>query len=174
MPLFSARSNTAFSQIFYLKKTSSMEMDMWRLEPFFPPGVYVPPFFLSSQLLAIALLGLYASWRIPAIKPMAPHLKIRLSWLKEIRHLSRYSRKDHHVFRSIICISWFWFIGTILLSELPPFARDVIIVEESVFIFLLLLFTIGIGVGSLVCNVIFKGNITTKATPLLALAMAPL
>ncbi|HCC23987.1 MAG TPA: acyl-[ACP]--phospholipid O-acyltransferase [Holosporales bacterium] len=134
----------------------------------------VPALFLSTQLLAIALLGLYASWRIPAIKPMAPHLKIRLSWLKEIRHLSRYSRKDHHVFRSIICISWFWFIGTILLSELPPFARDVIIVEESVFIFLLLLFTIGIGVGSLVCNVIFKGNITTKATPLLALAMAPL
>ncbi|MBX9785956.1 MAG: acyl-[ACP]--phospholipid O-acyltransferase [Alphaproteobacteria bacterium] len=134
----------------------------------------IPPLFLSTQLLIIALLGLFSSWRIPLLSPLAPHLKIQLSWFKEVKRLSYFTRKDHHIYWSIICISWFWLVGTILLSELPPFAKAVIQVDESVFILLLLLFTVGIGMGSLLCNSIFKGKITTKAVPLLSLGMIPL
>ncbi|MBL8677487.1 MAG: 1-acyl-sn-glycerol-3-phosphate acyltransferase, partial [Alphaproteobacteria bacterium] len=57
------------------------------------------------------------------------------------------------------------------MSELPPFAKAIIQVDESVFILLLLLFTVGIGMGSLLCNSFFKGKITTKAVPLLSLGM---
>jgi len=134
----------------------------------------IAPLLLSTQLLTVALLGLFCSWRIPSLPPLAPHLKLQFSWLKEVKKLSHFASKEHHVYRSIICISWFWLIGTILLSELPPFTKAIIQVDESVFIFLLLLFTVGIGMGSLLCNGIFKGKITTKAVPLLSLVMVPL
>lgn len=134
----------------------------------------ISPILLSLQLLFVALLGLGFSWKIPALPRLSPHLKIRLSWMDEIKHLMRYVRKDERVYRSILSISWFWLIGTILLSQLPPFAKDVIHVEESVFILLLMLFTIGIGGGSLFCNWLFKSEITTKYVPLFALLMIPL
>jgi acyl-[acyl-carrier-protein]-phospholipid O-acyltransferase / long-chain-fatty-acid--[acyl-carrier-protein] ligase len=133
----------------------------------------ISPTVLSFQLLFVALLGLGFSWLIPPIPRRSPHLKIRTSWSVEIKQLFRYARKDERVYRAIIGISWFWLVGTILLSQLPPFAKDVIRVKESVFIFLLLLFTVGIGMGSILCNRLFKAEITTKHVPLLGLLMIP-
>ena len=134
----------------------------------------ISPVFLSFQLISIAILGLIFGWLIPAIPGRAPHLKIRTSWVAEVKRLFRYARKEERVYKAIIGISWFWFVGSILLAELPPFAKDVIKVEESVFIFLLLLFTLGIGMGSIFCNWLFKTEITTKHVPLFALLMVPL
>ncbi|MBS0272702.1 MAG: acyl-[ACP]--phospholipid O-acyltransferase [Proteobacteria bacterium] len=134
----------------------------------------ISPAFLTLQLFIVAIAGLFFSWLIPPVPGRAPHLKIRRSWWGEVRRLFRYARKDVRVYRAIISISWFWLVGTILLAQLPPFAKDVIKVEESVFIFLLLLFTVGIGLGSLLCNWLFKSEITTKHVPLFAFLMIPL
>jgi len=134
----------------------------------------VSAYALSFQLLFVAILGVAFSWQIPPIPPMAPHLKIHYSWKVEVKKLLRYTRKDERVYRAVISISWFWLVGTILVSQLPPFAQGVINVEESVFIFLLLLFTVGVGFGSILCNWLFKAEITTKYTPLLAGLMVPL
>lgn len=133
----------------------------------------VPPLYLSFQMLAVALLGLWFSWQIPSLPAKSPRLKIRLSWFEEMKILSKYVRQDKRVFRSIISISWFWLIGTILLSQLPPFVKDVFKGEELIFIFLLILFTIGIGAGSMICNTLLKGEITTRTIPLLSFLMTP-
>src|SRR3984957_10990215 len=128
---------------------------------------------LSFQLFFAALLGLIFSLQIPPIPQKAPHLKLNYSWLAEVKRLLHYAQKDERVFKSIISISWFWLVGTILVSQLPPFAAVVLNVEESVFIFLLILLTLGIGIGSVLCNWLFEGEITTKYVPLLALFMVP-
>ncbi|MBI2707856.1 MAG: acyl-[ACP]--phospholipid O-acyltransferase [Proteobacteria bacterium] len=128
---------------------------------------------LSSQLFIVALCGFLMSWQIPAMSQRSSRLKIRLSWSGEIKHLYRFTRKDPRIFKAIIAIAWFWLVGAVLLAQLPPFAKEILRVEESVFIFLLLLFTLGIGAGSILCAWVFKGEITTKHTPLLALLMVP-
>jgi len=128
---------------------------------------------LSSQLFIVALFGLLMSWYLPPASPRAPHLKIRLSWSGEIKHLYRFTRKEARIFKAIIAIAWFWLVGAVLLAQLPPFAKGVLGLQESVFIFLLLLFTIGVGAGSILCAWLFKGEITTKHTPLLAFLMIP-
>lgn len=134
----------------------------------------VSPFFLTIQLLAVAIGGFVTSWFIPRIPSSTSPLKRRRTWRGELRRLYRYAYKEERVYRAIIAISWFWLVGTVLLSQLPPFAKEVIKVEESVFIFLLLLFTVGIGLGSLLCNWVFKSEITTKYVPLLSFLMIPL
>ncbi len=131
----------------------------------------VPLSLISLQLLGIALAGFGISWMIPPLRPTAPRLKIRFSWLSEMKNLFQYARKDDRVFRAIIAIAWFWLVGTLLMAQLPSFSKAVIEVEESVFIFLLLLFTIGIGMGSILCNFILKGKITTLYVPLLSVLL---
>lgn len=135
--------------------------------------LHICPVYLSFQMLFVALAGFGFSWKIPSLPSKSPRLKIQFSWLKEIKLLSQYARKDERVLRSIVSISWFWLIGTILLSQLPPFVKDVLKAEETVFILLLILFTIGIGGGSMICNRLLKGQITTKMIPLLAFLMIP-
>lgn len=129
---------------------------------------------VSLLLLGVALTGFGVSWLIPSLPSRAPRLKLRFSWVKEMKSLYRYARKDRRVYKAIIAIAWFWLVGALLMAQLPPFAKGILHVEESVFIFLLLLFTIGIGLGSLFCNVLFKGEVTTKHVPILALLMVPL
>ena len=49
-------------------------------------------------------------------------------------------------------ISWFWFYGAIFLAQFPLFTKGVLGGDEHVFTLLLALFSIGIGVGSLLCE----------------------
>ena len=49
-------------------------------------------------------------------------------------------------------ISWFWFYGATFLAQFPGFARDILGGDEHVVTFLLALFSVGIGVGSLLCE----------------------
>ena len=49
-------------------------------------------------------------------------------------------------------ISWFWFYGAIFLAQFPTFTQDVLGGDEHVVTLLLALFSVGIGVGSLLCE----------------------
>ena len=49
-------------------------------------------------------------------------------------------------------ISWFWFYGATFLAQFPGFARDFLGGDERVVTFLLALFSVGIGTGSLLCE----------------------
>jgi predicted MFS family arabinose efflux permease len=56
------------------------------------------------------------------------------------------------VFQSILGISWFWFYGALVLAQLPLFAKNVLGGSEQIVTLLLVLFSAGIGVGSLLCE----------------------
>ena len=49
-------------------------------------------------------------------------------------------------------ISWFWFYGAMFLAQFAGFARDTLGGDEHVVTLLLALFSVGIGVGSLLCE----------------------
>lgn len=129
--------------------------------------------YVSIQLFCVALAGLIVSFGIPPIAQASRRLKIHLNWLFEMRRLYLYAHHDERVFKAILGIAWFWLVGTILLSQLPSLAQGILNVGESVFILLLLLFTMGIGLGSILCNWLLKGEITTKYIPLLSFFMIP-
>ncbi|WP_020655991.1 MFS transporter [Massilia niastensis] len=102
--------------------------------------------------LACALLGLAASWRIPASPAPAPELKIsRNPFAESWRNLS-FSRQNRTVFLSMLGNSWFWFYGALILAQFPVFAKDYLHGDHSVFVLLLTVFSLGIGLGSLLCE----------------------
>ena len=66
---------------------------------------------------------------------------------------------QQQIWLAIVAISWFWFYGATLLAQFPNLAKDVLHGDESVFILLLSVFSIGIGIGSLMCEKLSKGRV---------------
>jgi 1-acyl-sn-glycerol-3-phosphate acyltransferase len=102
------------------------------------------------------LLGTIAGGLVVAVKPhgalVAPALAINWNPVSETWRNLAIARANLVVWRSMLGISWFWFYGAIYLAQLPAFTQQVLGGDEHVFTLLLALFSIGIGVGSLLCE----------------------
>jgi len=106
----------------------------------------------GALTLAIAVAGWLASRRIPLTPAVAPELAINWNPLTETWRNARLAHGNLVVWRSMLGISWFWFYGAIYLAQLPAFTQRVLGGDEHVFTLLLALFSIGIGIGSLLCE----------------------
>ena len=106
----------------------------------------------GALTIVIAVAGWLASRRIPYTPPVAPALAINWNPVSETWRNLAIARENLVVWRSMLGISWFWFYGAIYLAQLPAFTQRVLGGDEHVFTLLLALFSIGIGVGSLLCE----------------------
>jgi len=111
------------------------------------------PIYAGLLAIVIAIAGWLVSRRIPHTPPVAPALAIDWNPFTETwRNLTGVARENIVVWRSMLGISWFWFYGAIWLAQLPAFTQNVLGGDEHVFTLLLATFSIGIGIGSLLCE----------------------
>ena len=103
-------------------------------------------------IIIVALSGYWLSLGIPSAKPYAPQIEIDYNPLRESLRLVRYTRKNRVIFQSILGISWFWGLGAIYLAQFTVFARDVVGGNANFYTALLALFSIGIALGSVLCE----------------------
>ena len=108
--------------------------------------------WVSAGAIAIAVLGYLASRSIPVAPAADPGLKIDWNPLTETWRNIGETRENRTVFLSILGISWFWFYGALFLSQFPGYAREVLGGDERAVTLLLAVFSVGIGVGSLLCE----------------------
>ncbi|GFE79396.1 MFS transporter [Steroidobacter agaridevorans] len=107
---------------------------------------------IVTTLVAISLLGFLSSLVIPKLQPAAPTLKIDWRpWTSTWENL-RAAGESRTVFLSILGISWFWFYGAVVLAQLPLYTKDVLGGSEEVVTVLLVMFSAGVGIGSLLCE----------------------
>ncbi len=102
--------------------------------------------------MAISATGFLLSRLIPLAPAAAPELKINWNPLTETWRNFQFMRGNRTVFLSVLGISWFWFYGSIFLTQFPNLSKDILSGQESVVTLLLIVFSIGIGVGSLLCE----------------------
>ena len=102
--------------------------------------------------VAIAVLGLLLSLGIKPIEPVVPGLRLNMNPVATTIEILRITRNVKSVFNSILGISWFWFIGIAMLSIVPVYCKDLLKADESVVTLFLVLFSIGIGAGSILCE----------------------
>src|SRR5205814_5500588 len=69
-------------------------------------------------------------------------------------------------------ISWMWFFGAVFLAMFPSFAKEVLHGDEQVASLLLVVFSVGIGVGSLLCEVLSRRHVEIGLVPLGAIGMS--
>ena len=110
------------------------------------------PAWIAAGGLLVAIAGYLTSRSIPSAPPPAPGLKINLNPITETWNNINFASQNRSVFLSILGISWFWLFGALFLAQFPAYARFVLGGTESAVTLLLAVFTVGIGLGSLLCE----------------------
>ena len=108
--------------------------------------------WVAGIVIALAILGYLSSLGIPAAPPVAPKLHINWNPITETWRIFQFTRQNRTVFLSILGISWFWFVGASYLAQLPNYTLLTLGGTEQVVTLLLTVFSLGIGLGSLLCE----------------------
>jgi 1-acyl-sn-glycerol-3-phosphate acyltransferase len=107
---------------------------------------------LSLAIVAVAVAGLAVSFYIPRTGVTAPDLKVNWNIASETVRNLRFIRGNRTVFLSVLGISWFWFYGVTMLSNIPALTKEVLGGNEHAVILLLTAMSVGTGIGSLLCE----------------------
>jgi 1-acyl-sn-glycerol-3-phosphate acyltransferase len=116
--------------------------------------------------ITVAIVGYVASRSIPSAPPTAPELKFNWNPFSETARVLGITRQDRGVFNAVLGISWFWFFGTVLVAQLPSYTRLNLGGDGSVNILGLTLFSIGTGIGSLLCEKMSGRRVEVGLVPL--------
>lgn len=127
--------------------------------------------FISIMMIAIAISGLIASGYIPRSRHSNPSIKLTFNIIQDTHKLIQYSKQRWDIYLAILGISWFWLIGATFLSEFPVFAKETLHANEHIVTLFLTLFSIGLAVGSLICNRLLKEKINATYVPIAAIGM---
>ncbi|MEO8365667.1 MAG: MFS transporter [Pseudoxanthomonas sp.] len=124
------------------------------------------PEVAATAIIVLAISGNLVSRAIPRAEAGAPDLKINWNPIPESLAVLRLAKKQVAVRNAILGVSWFWFIGTILTAQLPTYAEINLGGSETLYIFALALFSIGTGVGSLLCEKLSARTVEIGLVPL--------
>ncbi len=117
----------------------------WLVEAYGPNPVYMSLFFV-----VFACLGLYCSFLIPETTALDSSAPVPWFFPRQVWADTKHMVKSKDLSTSILGISYFWFAGAILLQIIPGYG--LFIGASSIQInFLMILFSLGIGVGSMFC-----------------------
>ena len=122
-------------------------------------------FWVSVVLLLVAVAGWVTSRLIPEASSADPKLKVIFNPIKPSWEIYKFTRKNHTLFLSVLGVSWFWFFGGAVIALLPLYCKNVLSANEGVVSVMLALFSIGIAVGSLLCDVISKKGLELGLVP---------
>lgn len=125
----------------------------------------------SIILLMVSISSYLASLFILKTQAASPKLKFKWNIFSEMVACMNYAKREYDIFLAILGISWLWVIGGLFIAEMPNFTRYVLNGENSVYLLLLSLFSVGIGAGSIVCNKILKNKIDVQYVPTSLLLM---
>ncbi|MBB6503503.1 MFS family permease [Sphingomonas endophytica] len=133
--------------------------------------VYRSPVLVTALTLAVALLGWLTARAVPPAPRLGPKLvldynPVRASWrlIAETMHIPR-------LFLAICAISFFWTIGSVLIIVFPPLVKNVLTADASVASLVLAVFSIGVAIGSVVINLMLRGQISARFSPASVIAM---
>ncbi len=128
--------------------------------------------FVAAACVGLAVLGRVTAQLVPASPATDQQLRINWNPVTETWRNLVLAHGNIVVFRSLLGISWMWFFGAVFLSQFPSFAKEVLHGDEHVASLLLVVFSIGIGTGSLLCEVLSKRHVEIGLVPLGAIGMS--
>ena len=129
------------------------------------------PIVACTVLVLLAVCGNLISRQIPKVDAGAPETKVNWVPLMDTLAILRLARKQPAVRNAILGISWFWFFGTILTAQLPSYAIVHLGGDETLYLLALALFSIGTGIGSLLCEKLSQRTVEIGLVPFGAIGM---
>lgn len=127
---------------------------------------------VAVACLLLALVGRAVAQAIPLAPATDPGLSINWNPVSETWRNLKLAHGNVVVFRSLLGISWMWFFGAVFLAQFPSFAKEVLHGDEQVASLLLVVFSVGIGIGSLLCETLSRRQVEIGLVPLGAIGMS--
>lgn len=128
-------------------------------------------YITSTTLIIIAIAGFIASMSIPKTNSGNNEIKIKANIFKATQQIIDKAINKTIIIQPILGISWFWFIGTLYITNFPNFAHIQLSGNTYVLALINSVFTIGIGIGSIACNRLLKGEVNARYSPFSLLIM---
>ncbi|MDG6778789.1 MFS transporter [Thiomicrorhabdus sp. zzn3] len=127
--------------------------------------------WMALAVVLTAFLGYLASLKVPHTMSQSQALRIDRNIFRSTVQMIRCGRSYKQAFFAVLAISWFWFIGAVLLSQIPAFVKYTLVADESVVVAFLTLFSVGIALGAGLVAKLFGSKVELSLHPLMLLLM---
>ncbi|WP_300525607.1 MFS transporter [Alcanivorax sp.] len=121
---------------------------------------------VAIAVVGLALLGYLAARGIPSAPAADDGLKLNWNLWKETWHIVGYAREVKSVWMCVLGISWFWFLGAAYTTQLKVYVDDYLLGTDGLYAVLLGTFSIGIGLGSFLCEKLSGKRVELGLVPL--------
>ena len=152
---------------------------------------WIPVQWAALGVILTAIVGYFTARQVPdappAEKGMPLDLHLTNHWFSAQRHpllsalvwlpmviidqiISSYrlvnkTAHESRIFLAIMAISFFWTIGAVLFIQFPPLAKNVLNASKEVASLFLVIFSVGIAIGSVSVNALLKGRVSARYSP---------
>lgn len=127
--------------------------------------------WISLTVVTIAILGYSCSRFILKQKVRENHINVDWNFFRTSSQTIRYAKSLPLIFTILLGNSWYWFYGATYLTQIPQMTQQNLHANENVVSLLLTFFSVGIGVGSLLCRKIGGSEVNIKMVPIGAVGL---
>ncbi|WP_128892332.1 MFS transporter [Erythrobacter sp. HKB08] len=127
--------------------------------------------FAAAGIIITSVVGYFVSRQVPDAPPQGAQEKLDWNIFRSSKNLIAETMHNREVFYAILAISFFWTIGSVLFIQFFPLAKNVIMAEPEVASLFLVVFSIGVAVGSVSINALLKGRVSARYAPISVIFM---
>lgn len=132
---------------------------------------FIPVEWAAGAIIATAIAGYFISRQVPDAPPQGVPEPLDWNLLRASINLVRGTMRNAEVFYAIMAISFFWTIGAVLFIQFPPLAKNVIMASKEVASLFLVVFSVGVAIGSISVNALLKGKVSARFAPVSVISM---
>lgn len=125
----------------------------------------------AVAIVVTAVVGWLVSLQVPPAPPMGEVEKLDWHIVRASIRLVRDTMHNAEVYYAILAISFFWAIGTVLFVQFFPLAKNVIVASKEVASLFLVIFSVGVAIGSVLVNRLLKGEVSARYAPASVIVM---
>lgn len=133
---------------------------------------WLPVEWAAVGVVLTAIAGYVAGRQVPPAPPLIPAEPIDWNPWRASVTVVRHTLHDRRVFLAIMSISLFWAIGSVLFIQFPPLAKNVLHASKEVASLFLVIFSIGVAIGSVAINAMLRGTVSARWSPGSVIVMA--
>ena len=132
---------------------------------------YLDVQWAALGVVVTACIGYLTSRQVPPAPPYEHGQAVDWHLLRSSIALVRNTMHQREVFYAILAISFFWTIGAVLFIQFPPLAKNVLFASKEVASLFLVIFSVGVAIGSVAINALLKGDVSARYAPASVLFM---
>ena len=132
---------------------------------------WIPVEWAAVICIGTAIIGFCTAQFVPPAPPQMEAVALDFNVIRSSIRLVRMTTRHPRVFLAIAAISFFWTIGAVLFIQFPPLAKNVLSASKEVASLFLVVFSIGVAIGSVSINQLLKGTVSARFGPVSVIVM---